>query len=291
VADLSSNNRAIPQLSVILPCRNGQEHLAEQLEALASQVTSFPWEVVFVDNGSSDRSRQIAEQYQARMRLRVVPAPIRANRSYARNVGTEAAVADKLVFVDADDAVAPGFLSAMAEMLKEHDFIAAPRDEDALNPSWVRVAQRTSESSHGTFAPFAFGSGLAVTRHVLESVGGWPEQYAVCEDMALSFRIQRAGIAVASLAEPAVRYRLRASIRGLFGQTRRWGYYAVLVHRDFGEAFVPRRPLSLALSEWLGIVRELVSARSRSQLGRFAVRLGYSVGRLQASVRHRVFYL
>jgi glycosyltransferase involved in cell wall biosynthesis len=261
------------------------------LEALACQQTSFPWEVVLVDNCSTDRSVQIAERYTGRMRLRVVATPAPGNRAYSRNVGTEAAAADKLVFVDADDEVGPGFLEAVFAALCEHEFVASRRDDDALNPAWSRAAHSVSESSHGAIAPFAFGTGLAVRRQVLESVGGWPSEYDSCEDMALSFRIQRSGVALASEPDALMHYRFRASLRSLFNQTRVWGYYVALMHRDFGDEFVPRRPLSLALSEWLGLVRDLVTARSRAQLGRFAVRLGYSVGRLQASLRHRVFYL
>ena len=86
----------LPALSVIIPCRNAEAYLARQFDALASQETSFAWELVLVDNGSTDRSVQIAETYAERMQLRVVPAPDRANQAYARNVGAKEAYAEKL---------------------------------------------------------------------------------------------------------------------------------------------------------------------------------------------------
>src|SRR4051794_566972 len=73
-------------LSVIIPCRDAEGYVGRQLDALASQETSFPWELILVDNGSTDRSVQIAETYADRMQLRVVSAPDRANQAYARNV-------------------------------------------------------------------------------------------------------------------------------------------------------------------------------------------------------------
>jgi cellulose synthase/poly-beta-1,6-N-acetylglucosamine synthase-like glycosyltransferase len=279
-----------PLLSVIMACRNGEQYVERQLEALASQETSFPWELLFVNNRSTDLSVQIAERYKGRIPLRVVSAPERANQAYARNVGADVARAEKLVFVDADDEVAPGFMTSMFAALQEHDFVGTPSDRHALNPDWCREAHNTSESTHGVFAPFA-GAAVGVSGAAFASVGGWPEEYAPCEDMALSFRLQRSGIALTFLPEPLFHYRLRNSIRGLFSQARAWGRAEVRVHRDFGPTFAARRPASLALSEWLGVLRQMAAARSRADLARCAVRLGYSVGRLQGSLRHHVFYL
>jgi glycosyltransferase involved in cell wall biosynthesis len=279
-----------PALSVIIPCRNADQHLGQQLEALASQDTTFSWELIIVDNGSTDRSLSIAESYADRIRLRVVPALERPNQAYARNVGARAARAEKLVFVDADDEVAPGFLNAMLGALSEHDLVMSPQDLDALNPGWNREAHDVSAASQGAFAPYAFGSGVGLSRRVLESVGGWPEEYTPCEDMALSYRLAQTGVALARLPEPLLRYRFRGSLRALFSQTRVWGCREALVHREFDAAFVPRRTLGLAVSEWFGVLGQLVMARSRTDLARFAVRLGYSVGRCQGSLRYRTFY-
>jgi glycosyltransferase involved in cell wall biosynthesis len=277
-------------LSVIIPCRNAEGYVGRQLDALASQETSFPWELILVDNGSTDRSVQIAETYADRIQLRVVSAPDRANQAYARNVGAKAACAEKLVFIDADDEVAPRFLASMFATLGEHDFVASPREVDALNPAWIRDAHDVPESAYGAFSPFAFGSAMGLSRRVFESVGGCPEEYAPCEDMALSYRLRRAGVALVFLPEPLHHYRFRKSIRGLFSQTRVWGYREALVYRDFREPLVPSRSASLALSEWRSALRELMAARTRADVARCAVRLGYSAGRFHGSLRYRVFY-
>jgi glycosyltransferase involved in cell wall biosynthesis len=265
--------------------------LSRQLDALASQQTAFPWEVVLVDNGSTDRSVQIAERYADRLQLRVVPAPDRANQAYARNVGTKAARAERFVFIDADDEVAPGFLESMFSSLQEHELVGSPRDVDTLNPLWTRVAHDVPESAYGAFSPFAFGSAIGVSRRAYESVGGCPEEYPVCEDMVLSYRLRQSGITVAFLPAPLLRYRYRNSIRGLFNQTRVWGYQEALVYREFGAPLVARRPPSLARSEWFALLRQLMAARDRGDLARCAVRLGYSVGRLHGSLRFHVVYL
>ena len=280
----------LPLLSVIIPCRNAEALLGRQLDALASQETSFPWELVLVDNGSTDRSVQVAETYADRLQLTVVSAPDRANQAYARNVGARAACADKLVFIDADDEVVPGFLASMFATLEEHDFVASRREQVTLNPEWSRDAHEVPASASGTFAPFAFGSAMGLSRQVFDSVGGCPEEYNACWDMAISYRLQRAGVTLVFLPEPLHRYRFRNSIRGLFGQTRVWGFYEVVLYREFGDPFVPSRSALLALSEWFSALRELMAARNRADFARCAVRFGYSAGRLHGSLRHGVLF-
>jgi glycosyltransferase involved in cell wall biosynthesis len=286
---IDGSDEETPLLSVIIPCKNDGTYLSCQLDALVSQETSFPWELVFVDNGSTDRSVLVAQEYATRLRLKIISAPDRANSAYARNVGAKAARAGKLVFVDADDEVAPGFLSTMFSSLQNHDFVASILDYLPLNPEWAIHAHDLPRSSGGSLSLFASGSGMGLSRQAFESVGGFPEEYEPGWDAAISYRLQQEGFALVYL-QALHRYRLRSTIGDLFHQTRMWGYCQPLVHRDFPR-FVPRRPMSMVLSEWFLALRDLVGARSKADLARCAVRLGYSVGRLQGSVRHRVFYL
>ena len=108
-----------PQLdvSVVLPFRNAASTISEQLEALASQDFSGRWEVVAVDNCSEDESRQFVESFARPARASRRRCSGEARRGYASNVGARHASAEKLLFVDADDVVAPGYLSAMAAAL------------------------------------------------------------------------------------------------------------------------------------------------------------------------------
>jgi glycosyltransferase involved in cell wall biosynthesis len=279
-----------PLLSVVIPCRNGETYLGRQLDALVSQKASFPWELVLVDNGSTDRSMQIAQKYATRLRLTIVSAPDRANQAYARNVGAKAARAEKLVFTDADDEVAPGYLSSMFATLEDNDFVTSIPDFVTLNPEWTINAHDLPMSTCGKFSPYALGSAIGLSRKAFESVGGCPEEYAACEDMAFTYRLRQEGFALSFVPE-RLRVRFRTTIGGLFHQTRVWGYHQALVYREFRDPFVRRRPMSMVLSEWVLALRDLVAARSKADLARCAVRWGYSVGRLQGSVRHRVFYL
>src|SRR3990172_11101424 len=102
------------KLSVIIACLNGARTIAAQLEALAGQQWSHPWEVVIADNGWSDDWLDIVRSYQDRIpNIRIVDASDRRGQPHALNVGAAAAKGEALAFCDADDEGAPGWGGAM----------------------------------------------------------------------------------------------------------------------------------------------------------------------------------
>ncbi len=107
----------MPELvSVVIALRNKGPWIGAQLEALAAQRYAGPWEVVVVDNGSTDDGPQVARAMAEPLpELRVVDASDRRGTSHARNVGAHAARGDLLLYCDGDDVVAPGWIEAMVE--------------------------------------------------------------------------------------------------------------------------------------------------------------------------------
>lgn len=102
-----------PEITVIIPVRNGASVLARQLSALVEQDSQVPFEVVVADNGSDDETARIAADYSDRLSLRVIDASAVTGASAARNEGARHARADRLAFLDADDVAGPGWLSAL----------------------------------------------------------------------------------------------------------------------------------------------------------------------------------
>src|SRR5688572_1047643 len=121
-------------VSVIIPCRNAATYLGDLLKSLQSQDFRGSWEIIVVDNGSTDGSGAIAAGYSKLLNLRVVTAPEKANASYARNVGVRASSGEKLLFIDADDEVESGYVAAMIRALDSDDFVTSRVDSVTLNP-------------------------------------------------------------------------------------------------------------------------------------------------------------
>src|SRR5689334_1052511 len=122
-------------ISVIIPAYNAAITLGEQLAALKEQVYAGPWEVLVVNNRSTDGTVAVVTRYQVSMpHLRLVQAFDKQGRSYACNVGARAARGDALIFCDADDVAAPGWLAGLARAIETHEVVAGPVEVDRLNP-------------------------------------------------------------------------------------------------------------------------------------------------------------
>jgi GT2 family glycosyltransferase len=282
-------------LSVVLPCLNGADLLALQLEALTRQEWRGTWEVIVADNGSTDGSREIALAYADRLPgLRVVDASARRGRHYACNVGVSAARGPSIVFVDADDEVAPSYVAAMATALLEHGVVAARLDHFALDPAWMAdvgsgFQTKGLEDGFG-FLPFGAGCSLGFQRSILDAVGGFRERALFCEDVDICWRAQLAGYKIEFVPDAVVHYRSRTTFLAMFRQHRNFGRARALLYHDFRGDGMPPRPSRLALEEWMFIARAVPRLRTRADIARWSRRLGRCVGRLQGSVRYRVWY-
>jgi glycosyltransferase involved in cell wall biosynthesis len=284
------------RVSVVVPFRNPGPHFRNMLESLAGQECDEGWEVVAIDNGSSDGSRAVAETFSGRLPLRILPAGEKPGAGHARNVGASVAVGEKLIFIDADDEVAPGYLAAMAGALNWHDIVTSLVDSTTLNPEWVRAAhgQPWQEKSIMTFFDFlpAAGNNIGVRRGLFEAVGSFPEEYSASEDIAFSWRIQLIAEKQLHLVPEALyRYRYRETLAGLYLQAVRWGASTVLLYYQFRAAGMPARHWRASLAEWSHSILGLLRARSRAGIAPHVMRIGFCVGRLAGSLRYRIAYL
>ena len=96
------------RISVIIPAYNAASTLAECLESVARQSVR-PFEVILVDDGSTDNTRRVAAKFEAKVTLRIV-SQANSGLGKARNAGMTAATGDAYAFLDADDVWLPGKL-------------------------------------------------------------------------------------------------------------------------------------------------------------------------------------
>jgi len=282
--------------SLVVPVHNAEKSLGDLLTSLIGQEEMDRWEVVIVDNNSTDGSMVVAQTFRDRLPLRFVSARERANPSYARNAGAASSSADNLLFVDADDAVGPGYVKAMDGALSEHPLVTSSVDSGSLNPAWVRGAHGPPWQTEGVAAFFGFlpaaGVNIGIKRTLFESLGGFPEAFSGSEDMAFSWNAQLvAGVAPYFVREAVYRYRYRTTIRELFLQGAHWGRDSVLLYRTFRTKGMPGRPISAVTGDWGSAIAGFVSADDQSARAPFAVRLGLCAGRLRGSLQYRTFYL
>lgn len=121
--DLSrdDNRDRFPDVSIIVPVYNVEEYLGECVESLLAQ-TLGSYEVILVDDGSTDSSGRMCDDFAAAHpdKIRVIHQP-NGRQAAARNAGIDAARGRYVGFVDSDDMVLPGMFGEMVKAMESKD--------------------------------------------------------------------------------------------------------------------------------------------------------------------------
>lgn len=279
-------------VSVILPVRNGADTLAAQIDALAAQTYRGRWEVLVVDNRSSDSTRAVALAAGTRLPgFRLADASARLGEGYARNVGVSAAGGDLLAFCDADDVADPEWLAALVRVASDADQVGGSLDSSVLSPSFLDE-QPVPMTAQSDFLPFARSANCAIWKDVLQAVGGWAETYrGGGEDMDLSWRVQLCGYRLSYAPAARMHYRLRSDLGALARQKWRYGRSGARLYRSYRDAGFARRGYRVVLANWLWLLSHAYHlarpGRPRRRWIRYAARLaGFAYGSLQQRVAY-----
>lgn len=110
----------MPRFSIIVPVYNVQNYLAACVKSVAEQAGERDWECILVDDGSTDMSGAMCDVFAAEIPgLRVIHRE-NGGLAAARNTGLQAAQGEWVLFLDSDDAMAPGLLEALRAALPAH---------------------------------------------------------------------------------------------------------------------------------------------------------------------------
>lgn len=222
-------------ISVIMPVLDMADTIGQQLQALSRQTYGGDWELIVCDNGSTDRSRNICEEWRDLIpALRMVDASQRRGASAACNRGADQAHGSVFAFCDADDVAHPGWLEHHAAAARRHDHIAGALDAFSLNtfslPAWE--AQALHSPPHAmNFKPFAIGANMVVSRRAFTEVGGFCESLLVSQDLDFSWRVQLAGYPLYFEPRAIVAKRYRRDLRGACRQAMVWGMADLEIYR------------------------------------------------------------
>jgi glycosyltransferase involved in cell wall biosynthesis len=282
------------EISIVIACLNGAATITDQLDALANECVGVPWEVIVADNGSTDGSRAVCAEYFRLLPLRIVDASDRRGQAHARNVGAQLASGQKLLFLDQDDMISPGYVTTMGSALEQHRFVAATMEYELLNPPWVLEARASGVASGlrpGLF-PWAYGCVLGVDKHLFSAVGGFDEDLPCSEDLDLCWRLLcDARTEMVLVNEAVLHYRLKTSNRALFAQGVLYGRGSAGLFRRWKAAGMEGRSAGAVLRSWAAIVWRLLSERDPGRRAGawylFGNRLGCAIG----SISERVVFL
>lgn len=286
------------QISVIVPCYNAEKTLGETLSSLAEQVWDREWEVIIANNRSTDQSLKVAESFSNKIRnLRIVDASARQGTPCAINKGVEVALGDSVVFCDADDVPAPGWLAAMGAALEQHTFVACRMEYYKLNDRQVVddrkfQAEGLERIDYPPYLYHAGGSTLGVRKSVFLNLGGYDPDLIYLHDTDFCFKTQLAGHSLFFVKDAVNQIRLRGDLTSVFRQARNWAVYNVLLSKRYCNHGVPapNRWRRLLAESWSALKALRYYRKRESFAERFRVlwHSGWAIGKWLGVLKYRV---
>jgi glycosyltransferase involved in cell wall biosynthesis len=285
-----------PQVSVVMPARNAESTVGGALAALSTQVSAVPWEIVVVDNGSSDSTSRVVASWSSRLPdLRIVACD-RRGANAARNTGIRASRGELILCCDADDEAAPRWLEAMVDALQSFDLVGGCLDVDRLNPSFVaetRVNPVNGSLPVAGGLPYAVGASMGFHRLVFDRIGGFDEDFVFGGDeIDFCWRAQRAGFRIGLAPRAVTYYRFRTGMWAYYRQYRRYEVGAAQVCAKHVELGHLARPA--VASQVKSVLRRSRAALRvdrfvrRDERWAYVYRVAVFVGSLEALARYRM---
>jgi glycosyltransferase involved in cell wall biosynthesis len=206
-----------PQVSIVIPTHNRAWKLARALEAISAIQTAVPWELIVVDNGSTDTTPELLEAFA---RNSSIPTRIvhmsSPGASRARNAGIQAARGELLIFVDDDCYVFPDIIDQYRKVFEDPALGFAGGRMLLYDPTDFPLTINESIEEirfpGGRAIPCGIiqSGNLAIRRRVLEEVGGFDPNvgpatpFFSAEDWELITRIGARGWAGGYFPTPTV---------------------------------------------------------------------------------------
>ena len=235
-----------PPVSVVMPVRNEERHLAESVRHVLGQDYPGPLELVLAVGPSADRTEQIARGLAAaEPRITVVANPS-GRIAAALNLAVSAARHQVIARIDGHALFPPGYLRTAIAVLAQTGAadVGGVMAAEGETPFQQAVAWgMTSKAGVGSAGWHTGGqAGPADTvylgvyrREMIEQAGGWDEEMLRAEDWELNYRIRAGGGLVWFTPELQVTYRPRTSLRALGAQYFHYGRWRRVIMREHPE--------------------------------------------------------
>lgn len=193
-------------ISVIIPTHNRSDALNLTIENLAKQDFSGLWEVIVVNNNSTDNTDEIVNEWKKRfpVELTLLHEP-KPGPAAARNAGASIARGGYLLFMDNDVLAGPGLLSKHYEALIRNpdcwivgQFQNLPEQEATPFGRYRKALFPLLDSGVPCQVDYITGQGTSMPRRDFESLNGFDQAFAVAsgEDRELALRAIKAGVRI-----------------------------------------------------------------------------------------------
>ncbi len=247
-----------PRVSVVV-CSYNAERTMEACLASLEKLNYPDYEVIVVNDGSTDRTLEIAERFSY---CRIISQPNKG-LSAARNVGAAASTGEIVAYTDSDCVADPDWLAYLVAKMETARLMACggpnfPPPEDSLVPAAVAVSPGgpTHVLLSDDVAEHIAGCNMAFRRDALLRLGGFDPIYrAAGDDVDICWRFQDAGYTIGFSPAAVVWHFRRNTVSAYIGQQRGYGKAEALVYSKH-----PFRFNLFGQAKWLGRIYGDLSA-------------------------------
>ena len=237
----------LPRAAVIVAVYNGAATLRDCLESLLRLDYPAPWELIVVDNASTDGTARLLEQYAGRLR---VGREERRGPAAARNRGLAATTAEVVAFTDADCTVDPAWLRHLVAPLTDPTVgIAGGRILSRRPCNWIEAygehIHDHARAMHVSRPPYAITMNWASRRAVMEEIGRFDESLLRSSDVDCAYRLVTAGYRLVYAHDAVIYHRNERTPWGLVHEGYVHAVHAPRVraiHRELLERVKAQRP-------------------------------------------------
>lgn len=206
-----------PFFSVIMACHNAEAYIEEAIQSVLNQ-TCEDWELIIVDDASTDKSHIIASKYNlSDQRMKVYRLESNGGAGFTRNYAVERSSGSWLAILDADDLFLPDKLERQKNFITSYHcgnlvlvgtgVIQISAEGQVLKAySYPRESNRIKRNLYA-MAKFPPHSSIVYKASVFNEIGGFNHRFLRSQDLDLWLRISEKGN-LASLDEPLIKYRL-----------------------------------------------------------------------------------
>lgn len=257
-----------PFVSIIVPCRNEEQHLGRCLESiLASDYPRDRMELFVVDGMSTDRTRDIVASYAARYPVIQLLDNPRRTAPCALNIGIQAARGEVILRMDAHVIYLPSYLPILVRALLEHGADNVGGVLETLPGADTPVARAIALGLGHRFGVgnsyFRVGTPdprwvdslafFCCRREAFERAGLFDEELVRNQDDEFNFRLIRRGGRVLLMPTARAYYVARTSLRQLWRMYFQYGYFKPLVARKVGRVMTLRQLVPSLFLTTLGV--------------------------------------
>ena len=217
------------KISVVLTTKNEENRIGELLKSFTDQ--EKPYEVIIVDSDSTDRTREIVEEFSRKNKnIKLFNHP--GTRAESMNYGIKQATGDAVAFIGGDDVADKNWIREIRKGLDNADILTgklvSKGEERIKNLQNVKLFHKGTNISYP-------GTNTIYKKEILDHLGGFDPWFSSAEDLEINLRAVDAGHSIKFHENAKVYYRPRNTPLAFIKQSFWYGYGRKLIGLKHGQ--------------------------------------------------------